>query len=88
MYRNNLLEYKKHLEDNRDEIVSIENTVGTTFGDYAYDNFGINTYYIQLHVSKKFTELSEYHTLSEIEYLHCNYEAGRRIANIVNIMLI
>ena len=84
----NLLEYKKHLEDNRDEIVSIENTVGTTIGDYAYDNFGINTYYIQLHVSKKFTELSEYHTLSEIEYLHSNYEAGRRIANIVNIMLI
>lgn len=83
----NINEYKLHLENNRNELVIIENTKGTTFGDYAYDNYNIPTYYVQLKVSKRFTELSSYHTLSETEYLHSNYEAGRRMANIVNLFL-
>ena len=74
--------------NNRNEDVIIEHTKGTTFGDYAYDNFKIKTYYVQLHVSKKYTELSEYHTLTEDEYMHNNYESGGRMANIVNLMLL
>lgn len=81
-------EYAQHLINDRNEDVIIEHTKGTTFGDYAYDNFGIRTYYIQLHVSKRFTELADYHTLTEDEYMHGNYESGRRIANIVNLMLL
>lgn len=84
----NLTNYKTYLENDRNEDVVIENTKGTTFGDYAYDNYQIPTYYVQLKVSKKFSKLSEYHTLSEDEYLYCNYEAGRRMANIVNLFLI
>lgn len=81
-------EYAQHLINDRNEDVIIEHTKGTTFGDYAYDNFGIRTYYIQLHVSKRFTELADYHTLTEDEYMHGNYESGRRMANIVNLMLL
>ena len=81
-------EYVKHLEMDRNEFVVLENTVGATFGDYAFDNFGIPTYFVQLNVSKKFEELANYHTLDEKEYLHSNYEAGRRMANIVNLFLL
>lgn len=81
-------EYSQHLTNDRNENVIIEHTKGITFGDYAYDNFGIKTYYVQLHVSKRYTELADYHTLTEDEYLYDNYEAGRRIANIVNLMLL
>ena len=84
----NLSAYINHLSTNRNENAIAENTTGTTFGDYAYDNYGIPTYYVQLKASKRFTELADYHTLTEDEYLHCNYEAGRRIANIVNLFLI
>lgn len=82
-----LLAYKSHLETNRNENVIIENTIGYGIGDYAYDNYSIPTYYVQLKVSKKYNELANYHTLSEQDYLHSNYEAGRRMANIVNLFL-
>ena len=78
--------YKTHLENDRNEFVVVENTKGVTFGDYAYDNYGIPTYFVQLKVSKKFEELSKYHALKEENYLYCNYEAGRRMANIVNLI--
>ena len=80
--------YINHLSTDRNENVVAENTAGTTFGDYAYDNYGIPTYYVQLKVSKRYTELASYHSLTEDEYLHHNYEAGRRIANIANLFLI
>ena len=83
-----LTEYLSHLTTNRNEDVLVEHTVGTTFGDYAFDNYGIPTYFIQLNVSKRFTELADFHTLGVTEYLHCNYEAGRRMANIVNSILL
>lgn len=79
--------YKTHLANNRNEFVVVENTKGTTFGDYAYDNYNIPCYYIQLKTSKKYKELAEYHNLSETEYIHGNYEAGRRIANLVNLFI-
>ena len=79
--------YITHLQNNRNENVILEHTRGTTFGDYAYDNYNIPVYYVQLKVSKKYTELSDYHTLTEEEYLHNNYEAGRRMANIINLFL-
>lgn len=83
----NLSLYKSHLETDRNENVIVENTQGTTFGDYAFDNYNIPVYYVQLHVSKRYTELADYHTLTEDQYLHCNYEAGKRMANIVNLFL-
>lgn len=84
---NELISYKAHLETDRNEDVVIENTKGTTFGDYAFDNYNIPTYYVQLQVCKRYTELADYHTLSKDQYLHCNYEAGRRMANIANLFL-
>ena len=84
---NNLDDYKSYLEVDKNENVVIENTVGTTFGDYAFDNYNIPTYFVQLKPSKRYKELSNYHSLNETEYIHCNYEAGRRMANIVNLFL-
>lgn len=80
-------DYKIHLNNNRNEDVVVETTQGTTFGDYAYDNYQIPVYYVQLKVSKRYAELSDYHSLSQDQYLYFNYEAGRRIANIVNLFL-
>lgn len=80
-------EYKTHLETTRNELVAVEKTIGTTFGDYAFDNHGVPTYFVQLKPSKRFTDLADYHSLNEIEYMHSNYEAGRRISNIVNLFL-
>lgn len=84
---NDIDSYKSYLEVDKNENVVIENTVGTTFGDYAFDNYNIPTYFVQLKPSKRYEELSDYHTLSEVEYMHSNYEAGRRMANIVNLFL-
>lgn len=84
----NLVNYKNHLINNRNENVVIENTQGVTFGDYAFDNYKIKTYFVQLKISKRYKELSNYHDLTEQEYLYSNYEAGRRIANIVNLFLL
>lgn len=84
----NAADYANHLTVNRDENVVVENTKGFTFGDYAYDQFGIPVYFVQLKVSNRWAELSADHTLTADQYLYANYEAGRRMANIVNIFLI
>lgn len=80
--------YKTHLETNRSELVVAEPTDGFTFADYAYDNHSIPAYFVQLKVSDRFTDLSNDHTLTEDKYMHFNYEAGRRIANIVNLFVL
>ena len=80
--------YANHLSTDRREKVVVQNTRGLTFGDYAYDQYGIKTYFVQLKVSNRFSELSASHTLSEQQYLHSNYEAGRRFANIVNLFVL
>jgi hypothetical protein len=77
--------YSAHLAANRGELVVVENTQGFTFGDYAYDQHGIPVYFVQLKVSDRFTELADDHSLTEAAYMHSNYEAGRRMANIVNL---
>ena len=79
--------YANHLSENRDELVATEPTDGFTFGDYAYDQFGISTYFVQLKVSNRWSDLAADHTLSADQYLHANYEAGRRMANIVNLFV-
>lgn len=86
-YVHSLENYKSHLEVNRNELVSIENTKGVTFGDYAFDNYEIPTYFVRLKVSKKFTELAQYHMLTSAQFMHSHYEVGRRIANIINLFL-
>lgn len=83
-----LSQYSDYLKNNKNENVIIEHTDGLTFGDYAFDNYQIPTYYIQLNVSKRYTELSADHTLTVDHYLHSNYESGRRISNIVNAFLL
>lgn len=85
---NDLNSYVDYLRTNRNELVVVENTQGVTFGDYAFDTFSIPTYFVQLKVSKRFTELAEYHTLTAERYMHANFEAGRRMANIANLFLI
>ena len=84
----NTQRYRDYLTTNNDEMCILERTQGTTFGDYAYDNFGIPTYYLQFKVSKHYALLGDYHTLSETEYIHGNYEAARRMSGIVNLMLL
>ena len=79
--------YANHLTTDRNEDVSIENTQGYTFGDYAYDQYGIPVYFVQLKTSKKWTELADYHTQTEEDYQYLNYETGRRMANIINLFL-
>lgn len=83
----NLNDYISYLENNKNENVDVSNTIGFTFGDYAFDQYGIPTYFIQQKVSKRFTELSDFHTLTEQQYLHQNYEAGRRMSTIINTIL-
>ena len=79
--------YKTHLETNRSEHVVVENTQGFTFGDYAYDQFGIPVYFVQLQVSDRYAEFGSDLTITATEYMHGNYEAGRRMANIVNLFV-
>lgn len=79
--------YTAHLASNRGELVVVENTQGFTFGDYAFDAYGIPVYFVQLKVSDRFTELAADHALTEAAYLHGNYEAGRRMANIANLFI-
>ncbi len=79
--------YKTHLETNRSELVIVQPTDGFTFADYAYDNHAIPSYFVQIKVSDRFTELANDHTLTEDQYIYFNYEAGRRMANIVNLFV-
>ena len=83
----NAADYANHLTVNRDENVVVENTKGFTFGDYAYDQFGIPTYFVQLKVSNRWNELSADHGITSDQYLYANYESGRRMANIVNLFV-
>lgn len=80
--------YTEHLATERNELIDIDNTDGRTFGDYAYDQFNIPTYFVQLKVSDRFFDLAPYHKFTEEEYSHQNYEAGRRMANIANLFLV
>lgn len=80
--------YAQYLASDRNEKVSIENTKGFTFCDYAYDHYNIPCYYAQLNVSKKYAERSSLMTVTSEAYLYRNYESGRRMANIINLFLL
>lgn len=94
-----LTAYCTHLEDDRGEdepniertkSVSYQsNLLGLTCGDYAYDTYGIETYFINLKVSNKWAERRQYAQSNDGPdyYLYRNYETGRRVANIVNFFL-
>lgn len=82
-----LTEYTTHLSTERDELTSVAVTDGQTILDYAYTAHGMNGMYVNLKVSNRFTDLARYHGLSEEQYMHSNYESGRRMANIVNLFL-
>ena len=93
--------YCTHLEDDRGEdepsVVQTQSVldtgtgikVGLTCGDYAFETYGIETYFINLKVSQKWTERLEYMKSSDSssDYMYRTYETGRRIANIVNVFL-
>lgn len=82
--------YCNHLEDDRGEDApDVDHTNGKTSGDYAYDNIGIKTVYMNLKVSNMWSERKQYAQANDNEerYMYRNYETGRRIANIVNIFL-
>lgn len=84
-----LTAYCTHLEDDRGEDEpDVENTAGLTCGDYAYDNLNIPAVFINLNVSNKWQEVEQYMLNSTSEkYMWRTYETGRRVANIVNIIL-
>ena len=85
-----LTDYCTHLEDDRGEDApDVESTAGATCGDYAYDNYGIPTFFINLNVSQMWDERSQYAQSQDSadKYMYRNYETGRRIANIVNFIL-
>lgn len=84
-----LTAYCGHLEDDRGEDApDVEATNGLTCGDYAYDNFAIPTFFINLKVSQKWAETAAYQSDQSSEnYMYRTYETGRRIANIVNFIL-
>lgn len=90
----NISSYSQYLQKDRgEEAPVIEHTDGKTSADYAFDNFGIPTIYMNLHVSNKWDDRKQYAQASEREgngdsYFYRNYETGRRIANIVNLFLI
>lgn len=82
--------YCNHLEDERGENApNVEHTKGNTSGDYAFDNLGIKTVYVNLKVSNMWAERRQYAQANDSaeHYMYRNYETGRRIANIVNIFL-
>lgn len=83
-------DYCTHLKDDRDEDApDVESTDGKTSGDYAYDNYGIPTYYINLKVSQMWANRNQYAQDGDSaeRYMYRTYETGRRIANIVNFIL-
>lgn len=87
-----LSDYCDHLEDDRGEDAPVvEFTAGTTCGDYAYDNHDIPTFFINLNVSQMWDweERGQYAQSGDSadRYMYRNYETGRRIANIVNFIL-
>ena len=83
-------DYLVHLENDRGEDAPIiEHTTGKTFGDYAYDNYKIPTFYVNLKVSNMWKERRSMGQsgYSDSDYMYQNYETGRRIANIANLFL-
>lgn len=83
-------DYLDHLEIYRGEDAPIiEHTTGKTFGDYAYDNYNIPTFYVNLKVSNMWEERRSMGQsgYSDSDYMYQNYETGRRIANIANLFL-
>lgn len=83
-------DYCTHLEDDRGEdSPDVESTDGKTSGDYAFDNYGIPTYYINLKVSQMWAERQQYMQSGDSadKYMYRTYETGRRIANIANFIL-
>lgn len=85
-----LSDYCGHLENDRGEDApDVDNTNGMTSGDYAYDNHGIPTYYINLKVSQMWAERQQYAQSGDSadKYMYRTYEIGRRIANIANFIL-
>lgn len=92
--------YCTHLEDDRGEnepsVVRTSSVadatygnIGLTCGDYAYDNYGIPAYFVNLKVSNKWAERQEDMRSGDTasNYMYRTYETGRRIANIVNVFL-
>lgn len=85
-----LTDYCTHLEDDRGEDEpDVESTAGATCGDYAFDNYDIPAFYINLNVSQMWDERKQYAQSQDSadKYMYRNYETGRRIANIVNFIL-
>lgn len=85
-----LTDYCTHLEDDRGEDEpDVENTAGATCGDYAFDNYDIPTFFINLNVSQMWADRNQYAQSQDSadKYMYRNYETGRRIANIVNFIL-
>jgi len=85
-----LTDYCNHIEDDRGEDKpDVENTAGATCGDYAFDNYDIPTFFINLNVSQMWDERKQYAQPQDSadRYMYRNYETGRRIANIVNFIL-
>lgn len=83
-----LTAFKTHLETNRNENVVVENTVGLTFGDYAYDNHGLKTYFIQQKGNAaRWASVVNDVEFTQDDYQYFTWNAGRRISNIVNVFL-
>lgn len=85
-----LTDYCAHLESDRGEDApDVDNTNGMTSGDYAYDNYSLPTYYINLKPSNMWAARQQYMASGDTSehYMYRNYETGRRIANIVNFIL-
>lgn len=85
-----LEDYCDWLENARGEDApDVEKTNGMTSGDYAFDNFHIPTYYINLKVSQMWAERQQYAQSGDSadKYMYRTYETGRRIANIANFIL-
>lgn len=83
-------DYLDHLENDRGEnAVVVESTNGKTFGDYAYDNYGIPTIFLNMKVSQMWSERMWMAQDGDTSgrYFYRNYETGRRIANIANLFL-
>ena len=85
-----LTDYCNHLENDRGEDEpDVENTAGATCGDYFFDNYGKPAFFINLNVSQMWADRNQYAQSQDSadKYMYRNYETGRRIANIVNFIL-
>lgn len=88
-----LTDFAAYLESERGETTpDIVSTDGKTFADYVFDNMNIPALYLNLQLDgtwdtrKQYTQEDE-QAGSGAMYFYRNYETGRRLAAIVNIML-